>query len=76
MEKSDVETHKRKRGRYFLDARNKQQLLKGWQRLAVMFNNPLGMDVPVEKIENKYQQVVAQYRKLKAADRETGNNPM
>ncbi|XXQ34017.1 Uncharacterized protein PBTT_04480 [Plasmodiophora brassicae] len=59
---------------YFLDAKNKQQLSKGWQRLAGMFNNQLGMGVPLEKIKIKYQQVLAQNRKLKAADREMCNN--
>ena len=59
---------------YFLDAKDKKGIIRGWSRVALELNGSLRMQIPIEKIKAKYQNLQATYRKISQAEIQTTGN--
>ncbi|KAJ3240241.1 hypothetical protein HDU81_004380 [Chytriomyces hyalinus] len=57
----------------FLNAKNKDEVAKGWKRVQMLLNLDAGVDYSVEQCKNKVSALKALWNKIKAEENKTGN---
>jgi hypothetical protein len=58
----------------FLNAKDKKSIIRGWSRVALAFNASEKLDLPIEKIKSKYQNLQKVYRSVSKTEVKTTGN--
>ena len=58
----------------FLDTKDKKGIIRGWSRVALAFNSRMKLELPIDKIKSKYQNLQKVYRSISQTEKNTTGN--